>query len=86
MSFKVMSPLVISLIVFACTFGGALLGLFLHFRLPDNHLAPDTQDVVRLAIGLVATMVALALGLLIGSAKSFLIRKILRSLNSPQIP
>ena len=64
-----MSPLLISLIVFACVLGGALLGLLLH--LPDDHLASDTKDVVRLAMGLVATTVALALGLLIGSAKSF---------------
>lgn len=71
MSFNIMSSLLISLIVFTCVFGGALLGLFLHFRLPDHHLAPDTKDVVRLAMGLVATTVALALGLLIGSAKSF---------------
>lgn len=67
-----MSPPLISLIAFACVFGGGLLGIFLHFHLPDHHLASDTKDVVRLAMGLVATTVALALGLLIGSAKSFL--------------
>ena len=66
-----MNSFLISLIVFACVLGGALLGLFLHSRLPDDHLASDTKDVVRLAMGLVATTVALALGLLIGSAKSF---------------
>jgi hypothetical protein len=65
-----MSALLISLIVFACVLGGMLLGLFLH--LPDDHLASDTKDVVRLAMGLVATIVGLALGLLIGSAKAFL--------------
>lgn len=64
-----MSPLLISFIVFACVLSGASLGLFLH--LPDEHLASDTKDVVRLAMGLVATTVALALGLLIGSAKNF---------------
>jgi hypothetical protein len=67
-----MNPLLISLVAFACVFGGALVGIFLHFRLPDHHLASGTKDVVRLAMGLVATTVALALGLLIGSAKSFL--------------
>jgi hypothetical protein len=67
-----MKPLFISLIVFACAFGGALLGLFLRFRLPEDHFSPDTKDVIRLAMGLVLTTVALALGLLIGSAKSFL--------------
>ena len=66
-----MSPLLTSLIVFASVFGGALFGIFLHFRLPEPHLASDTKDVVRLAMGLVATTVALALGLLINSAKGF---------------
>ena len=66
-----MSALSISLIVFACVLGGALLGIFVNFRLPEHHHASDTKDVVRLAMGLVATTVALALGLLIGSAKSF---------------
>jgi hypothetical protein len=60
------------LIAFACVFSGAMLGIFLHFRLPEYHLASDTKDVVRLAMGLVATTVSLALGLLIGSAKNFL--------------
>jgi hypothetical protein len=50
-------------------FGGAMLGIFLHSRLPERHLATDTKEVVRLAMGLVGTTVALALGLLVGSAK-----------------
>jgi hypothetical protein len=35
----------------------------------DHHLDPDTRDVVKLAMGLVATMSALLLGLLVSSAK-----------------
>ena len=66
-----MNALNLSLIIFAVVFGSSLLGILLNSRLPDRHLAPDSKDVVRLAMGLVATMVALALGLLIGSAKSF---------------
>jgi hypothetical protein len=66
-----MSPLLISLAIFASVFGGSLLGILLHFRLPDRHLAPESRDVVRLSMGLVTTMVAIALGLLIGSAKTF---------------
>ena len=66
-----MNPLLISLIVFACVFGGATLGLFLHRRLPDHHLASETKDAVKLTMALVSTMVAMVLGLLVGSAKSF---------------
>jgi hypothetical protein len=64
-----MSPVTTSLIVFACIFGGALLGIAIRARLPKEHLSPDTKDVVKLGIGLIATMSALVLGLLIASAK-----------------
>lgn len=39
-------------------------------RLPEHHLSPDSKDAVKLAMGLVATMTALLLGLLVSSAKS----------------
>jgi len=64
-----MSSVTISLIVFACVFGGALLGIFLHTVLPQHHLSADTKDVVKLGMGLVGTMAALVLGLLVASAK-----------------
>ena len=64
-----MSSVTISLIVFACVFGGALLGIFLQAVLPRHHLSADTKDVVKLGMGLVGTMAALVLGLLVASAK-----------------
>ena len=64
-----MSSITISLIVFACIFGGALLGIFLHTSLPQHHLASDSKDIVKLGMGLVGTMAALVLGLLVASAK-----------------
>lgn len=39
-------------------------------RFPKDHLGDDSKDVVRLGMGLVATMTALVLGLVITSAKS----------------
>ncbi len=60
----------ISWIVFACVFGGALLGMFLHAALPEHHLSTDSKDIVKLGTGLIATMAALVLGLVISSAKS----------------
>jgi hypothetical protein len=65
-----MSSIETSSIVFACVFGGALLGMFLRKLLPQNHLSDDSKSVVVIAMGLVATMTALLLGLLISSAKS----------------
>jgi len=65
-----MSHLIIALIVFACVFGSALLGQYLHTVLPEHHLSQESIDVVKLATGLIATMAALVLGLLISSAKS----------------
>jgi len=64
-----MSSTTISLIVFACVFGGALLGIFLHASLPQHHLSNESKDIVKLGMGLVGTMAALVLGLLVASAK-----------------
>ena len=64
-----MSSISITLIAFACVFGGALLGLLLQTVLPRHHLHVDSKDVVKLGMGLVGTMAALVLGLLVASAK-----------------
>ena len=65
-----MSSLTISCIVFACIFGGILLGMILRAVLPEKHLSAETKDLLKLGMGLVGTMTALVLGLLIASAKS----------------
>jgi hypothetical protein len=65
-----MSPIATTSIVFACVLAGALLGMFLRQLLPKHHLGDDSKSIVMLAMGLVATMTALVLGLLISSAKS----------------
>jgi hypothetical protein len=65
-----MNSMAISLITFAFVFGGALLGITLRAHLPQNALTDDSKDVVKLGVGLIATMAALVLGLLIASAKS----------------
>jgi hypothetical protein len=46
-------------------------GILVGSALPQDHLSADTKDVVRMGMGLVATMAALVLGLLVSSAKSF---------------
>jgi hypothetical protein len=65
-----MSAWQISLLVFAIIFGGALLGAALRPLLSDDHLHPDSRDVVKMATGLIGTLAALVLGLLIASAKN----------------
>jgi hypothetical protein len=65
-----MTPLLTSLIAFAVIFGGTFLGMFVRYRLPEHHLSGDTKDVVRLGTGLIGTIAALVLGLLISTANS----------------
>jgi hypothetical protein len=65
-----MSSLVIGLISAACIFGGALLGMWLHKVLPEHHLDDASKDTIKLGAGLLATLAALVLGLLVSSAKS----------------
>jgi hypothetical protein len=66
-----MDSLTTSVIALACVFSAALLATIFRNRIPDAYQAPDSKDVVRLVMGLVVTTVAIALGLLVGSAKSF---------------
>lgn len=66
----VMSSFLIAMTVFACLFGGALAGLLIQGLLPEHHMRSDSKDAVKLGAGLIATMAALVLGLLVGAAKS----------------
>jgi hypothetical protein len=65
-----MSAIALSCIAFVGISGGALLGMFLRNLLPGHHLSTDAKDVVRLGTGLIGTIAALVLGLLIASAKT----------------
>ena len=64
-----MSPTLTAAVISACLLGAVFLGVSLRRLLPDHHLSADTRDTVKLAMGLVATMSALLLGLLVSSAK-----------------
>jgi hypothetical protein len=64
------SALQTSSIIFACIFGGAMLGVWLRGVLPEQHLNTETKDLIKLGVGLIGTMAALLLGLLVASAKS----------------
>jgi hypothetical protein len=71
-----MNDLLLSLIVFAVIFAGALLGVVVRPLLSEIHLRPDSKDVVKMATGLIGTLAALVLGLLIASAKTSFDQKV----------
>jgi len=57
-------------ILFLFLVGVTRLGTRLRRLVPAEHLSTDSKDAVKLALGLVATMTAILLGLLVSSAKS----------------
>ena len=64
-----MRAIAISMIVFVCVFGGALLGMFLRAALPEHHLSKDSRDIMTLGMGIIGTMAAIVLGLMIAAAQ-----------------
>jgi hypothetical protein len=67
-----MNPIVITIVVIFCTVCGTHLGMRIRKLLPDHHLTEDTKEIVKLGAGMIATLTALVLGLLISSAKDTL--------------
>lgn len=65
-----MTPFLIALTALVSIFGGAILGFLLQAWVPKAHLQADSKDSMKLGAGLIATMAALVLGLLVSSAKS----------------
>jgi len=65
-----MSPMTDSLLVLASVFGSGMLGLSLRGSVPAHYLAEDSVAMVRLCTGVIATLAALVLGLLVASAKA----------------
>ena len=65
-----MSHFAIASLIFGCSVGAALVGMVLHVQLPAHHLDPGSQDVVKLVMGLIASIAALVLSLLIASANT----------------
>ena len=65
-----MAPIAISFVAFALALVGILLGSVIQRMLPEGHLSSDSKEVVKLSMGVVATLAALVLGLLVASAKS----------------
>jgi hypothetical protein len=64
-----MTALGFATITFVCTLGCAWFGTVVRTAIPPAHLSKESQDVIRLGMGLVATMTALLLGLITAAAK-----------------
>lgn len=69
-----MTPITTASIVFIGAFGGAILGMALGRVVPVLLFSDAARDTVKLAAGVIATMVALILGLLVSSASGSLER------------
>jgi len=65
-----MSSIAIAGIVFGSSVAAAVLAIFGKRFLPDHHLCSDSRDVVKLGMGVIATLSALVLGMLVATAKS----------------
>jgi hypothetical protein len=65
-----MNSIVIALVSFAFAFGGGVLGMTLRRVVPNSHLDEDSKEIIKLGTGLIGTMAALVLGLLVAAATS----------------
>ena len=63
------SSLQVALCAFGFIFGAALLGFLVQRVIPSHHFSSESKDAAKLGAGLVATLAALILGLLISSTK-----------------
>jgi hypothetical protein len=65
-----MSPIAVALLAFALMLLAILAGGFIQGKLPAGHLTSDAKEVVKLSMGVMGTLAALVLGLLIANAQS----------------
>ena len=64
-----MSAPLIALIILVFMLSGMVLGSYLRMILPDYHTQTDSKDILMTSAGMMATLVALIIGLLVTSAK-----------------
>ncbi|HEX9195289.1 MAG TPA: hypothetical protein VF854_04645 [Azonexus sp.] len=66
------TSILIAFVILAGSCGGLLLTVSFRHHLPSHHEEKDTQELLKVATGMLATLVALILGLLVSSAKDTL--------------
>ena len=67
----ILKPILISLIVFACLFGAALVGRAFRSFIPDSHLGEESRSfVITLGVEIAGVIAAFVLALLVAGAQS----------------
>jgi hypothetical protein len=66
-----MQSVFISAAVGLLAFAMGLLGLYLRGRLPERHMSTGSRDMIGAIMGLLSLLLALVLGILVGSAHAF---------------
>jgi len=66
------APFAISILVLVVVLAGAWLGNLLRSQLPTHHLSAESVDVVKVGTGLMATLAALVIAFLVGTANTSL--------------
>jgi hypothetical protein len=64
-----MNSLLTAGIVLGFGFAASVIGMLVASRLPQHHFSTESRDVVKLGLGVIATLMALVLGLLVASSK-----------------
>jgi hypothetical protein len=64
-----MSSLAIACVMFGCVLVSTLAAMLIARRLPEHHLGGESRDVVKLGLGVIGTLTALVLGLLVAATK-----------------
>lgn len=65
-----MSSLAIASVMFGCVLGSFLAAILIARRLPEHHLSTQSTDAIKLGLGVIATLMALVLGLLVAAGKA----------------
>lgn len=63
------SSIQVLLVAIVCMLAGVTIGTWLRGKLPEHHLSDDAASVIKSGVGLLSTLSALILGLLISTAK-----------------
>ena len=66
-----MDIVLVSILIFVVTLGAAVLGLFVHERLPPEQKNESARSIVGQVAGLVSLLLALVLGTLVGTSFAF---------------
>ena len=64
-----MSAPLTAFVILVCMLCGMALGSYLRLVLPDDHTRADSKDILMTSAGMMATLIALIIGLLVTSAK-----------------